>query len=99
MLTAEDMPGMCRPEQWARLIALRDAKVSLETDTAQLKNTVQLLTDQLAVLQEEEALLEAKITAAEQVLHTPSVHTLVVACHHKLWHSTTLPMTSIHTSI
>lgn len=70
MLTAEDMPGMCKPEQWARLVALRDAKISLETDTAQLRNTVQLLTDQLEVLQEEEALLEAELTAAEQVLHT-----------------------------
>ena len=68
MLTVEDMPGMCKPEQWARLIALRDAKVSLETDTTQLKNTVQLLTDQLEVLQEEQAVLEAELTEAEQVL-------------------------------
>lgn len=68
MLTVEDMPSMCKPEQWARLIALRDAKVSLETDTAQLKNTSQLLTDQLEVLQDEQALLEAELTVAEQVL-------------------------------
>lgn len=67
MLTAEDMPGICKSEQWARLIALRDAKISLETDTAQLNNTVQLLGDQLEVLQEEQALLEAELTAAEQV--------------------------------
>ena len=70
MLSVEDMPSMCKPELWARLIALRDAKVSLETDTAQLHNTVQLLADQLEVLQEEEALLQAELTAAEQVMCT-----------------------------
>lgn len=70
MLTVEDTPSMCKPEQWARLIALRDAKVSLETDTAQLKNTAQLLTDQLEALQDEQALLEAELTAIEQVLFT-----------------------------
>lgn len=71
MLSGEDMPSMCKPELWARLIALRDAKISLETDTAQLHNTAQLLTDQLQVLQEEEALLAAELTAAEQVLSMP----------------------------
>ena len=65
------MPSLCRPEVWARLIALRDAKISLETDTAQLHNTMQLLTDQLQVLQEEEALLTTELTAAEQVLCVP----------------------------
>ncbi|KAL3139282.1 Cilia- and flagella-associated protein 43 [Trebouxia sp. C0009 RCD-2024] len=66
LLSSEDMPSVCKPEVWARLIALRDAKISLETDTAQLHNTVQLLTDQLQVLQEEEALLATELTAAEQ---------------------------------
>lgn len=65
------MPSVCTPQLWARLIALRDAKISLETDTAQLHNTVQLLTDQLQVLQEEEALLTTELTAAEQVLCAP----------------------------
>lgn len=71
LLSSEDMPSVCKPEVWARLIALRDAKISLETDTAQLHNTVQLLTDQLQVLQEEEALLATELTAAEQVLCVP----------------------------
>ncbi|KAL3160747.1 hypothetical protein ABBQ32_010656 [Trebouxia sp. C0010 RCD-2024] len=66
LLSNEDMPSVCTPQLWARLIALRDAKISLETDTAQLHNTVQLLTDQLQVLQEEEALLTTELTAAEQ---------------------------------
>ena len=72
MLTAEDMPTICKPEHWARLIALRDAKVSLETDAAQLSNTVQLLADQLEVLQAEEACLAAQLTAAQQVLPSQS---------------------------
>ena len=68
MLAVEDMPSICKAEHWVRLIALRDAKISLETDTAQLQNTVLLLTDQLQVLQEEQAVLDAEHTAAEQVL-------------------------------
>ncbi len=61
------MPRLCKPEHWARLVALRDARVSLESDAAQLGNTVQLLSDQLVVLQDEQACLVSQLEAAEQV--------------------------------
>ena len=61
------MPRFCKPEHWARLLALRDARVSLESDAAQLGNTVQLLSDQLLVLQDEQACLVSQLEAAEQV--------------------------------
>ena len=67
LLEPAEMPSGCRAEQWARLVALRDARVSLETDTAQLTNTVQLLSDQLEVLQEEEARLVAQLESTEKV--------------------------------
>ncbi len=66
-LGSEDMPRLCKPEHWARLVALRDARVSLESDAAQLGNTVQLLSDQLVVLQDEQACLVSQLEAAEQV--------------------------------
>ncbi len=67
LLGSEDMPRLCKPEHWARLVALRDARVSLESDAAQLGNTVQLLSDQLVVLQDEQACLVSQLEAAEQV--------------------------------
>ena len=62
-----DMPQGCKPEAWARLLALRDARISLEKDAAQLANTVQLLADQLDVLQQEAFSLLSNLAAAEQV--------------------------------
>ena len=71
MLSSGDMPPGCKPDHWARLVALRDARLSLEVDAQQLTNTAQLLSAQLDVLQEEESGLVAKLGEAEQVfLHT-----------------------------
>lgn len=67
LLGSEDMPRLCKPEHWARLLALRDARLSLDSDAAQLGNTVQLLSDQLVVLQDEQACLVSQLEAAEQV--------------------------------
>ncbi len=67
LLGIEDMPRLCKPEHWARLLALRDARLSLESDAAQLGNSVQLLSDQLVVLQDEQACLVSQLEAAEQV--------------------------------
>lgn len=65
-----DMPRGCKPEQWTRAVALRDARASIEHDTVQLTNWVQLLSDQLLVLQQEEQHLTASQKAAEQVFNT-----------------------------
>ena len=67
MLGPEDMPQGCKSDHCARLVALRDAKVSLEKDAAQLTNTAQLLADQLSVLQEEESNLLSELASAQQV--------------------------------
>lgn len=67
LLGIEDMPRLCKPEHWARLLALRDPRLSLESDAAQLGNSVQLLSDQLVVLQDEQACLVSQLEAAEQV--------------------------------
>lgn len=61
------MPSVCKGEQWARLVALRDARLSLDADTARLAHTAQLLSNQLVLLQDEEMGLLSELATAEQV--------------------------------
>lgn len=64
------MPQGCKAEHWARAVALRDARASVERDIVQLTNWVQLLSDQLIVLQEEEQHLVSVQASAQQVAHS-----------------------------
>ena len=61
------MPLGCKAEQWSRAVALRDARASVERDTVQLTNWVQVLSDQLEVLQEEEQHLVSTQASVQQV--------------------------------
>ena len=61
------MPRGCKSEHWNRAIALREARASIERDMVQLTNWVQLLTDQLEILQQEEQHLTSIHTSAQQV--------------------------------
>lgn len=66
-LSPSEMPLGCKAEQWSRAVALRDARASIERDTVQLTNWVQLLTDQLEVLQQEEQHLISSQASVQQV--------------------------------
>ena len=61
------MPRGCKSEHWNRAVALREARASIERDMVQLTNWVQLLTDQLEILQEEEQHLASIHSSAQQV--------------------------------